>query len=480
MPRSTDTADRAAQEALRLIGPDPDDWAPVRAGVDHNVVVVGAGQSGLTFAFALRRAGIGGVSVIDAAPAPEQAGIWRTVARMRRLRTPKTLPGPELGLPALGFQAWYEAQHGAAAYEALATIPRTDWADYLDWYRRTLAIEPRFGVRLVRIEPAEDRLRLHLEAEGRGFVETTRKIILGTGFAGSGAPYLPEALARLPAGHVAHTSSDIDFEALRGKDVAVVGGAASAFDAAATALEAGAASVHLYARREKIASLPVTRTRAYPGAYDNYPFLPDGWRWKQARRFFEAGSTPPPDAIARVVEDARFHLRLGAPWTEAELRDGRIVTSAGGERRAFDFVIAGTGYVSDPSLRPELAEVAGEVLRWRDRYQPPAGEEDERLGAYPYLGVAHELQERAPDAAPRLRDIHLFNPSGLVSFGLPIGDVPSLRRDVPAVVRRISRDLFFADLEHHEARLFASVEPDFDETAYAPALDRGRDAVAAE
>jgi glycine/D-amino acid oxidase-like deaminating enzyme len=111
--------DAGAREALRLIGPDPANWVPDREGVDHNVVIVGGGQTGCAFAFALRRAGIGKVAVIDAAPDAERAGIWQSGARMHVLRTPKTLPGPEFGIAALSFQAWYEARHGEAAYGKL-------------------------------------------------------------------------------------------------------------------------------------------------------------------------------------------------------------------------------------------------------------------------------------------------------------------------------------------------------------------------
>ena len=60
-----------------------------------------------------------------------RAGVWRNAARMTVLRTPKTLPGPELGIPALGFQAWYEARNGGAAYDASQRIPREAWAEYL-------------------------------------------------------------------------------------------------------------------------------------------------------------------------------------------------------------------------------------------------------------------------------------------------------------------------------------------------------------
>src|SRR6204780_4575844 len=166
--------DADARTALRLLGPDPDNWVPEREGIDHNVLIVGGGQTGCAFAFALRRAGIGKVSVIDAAADGGAAGIWQTTARMNVLRTPKTLAGPELGIAALGFQAWYEARHGEAAYAAFERAPRQAWIDYLAWYREFLGIAVRYGTRLQRIEPAEGHFRLHLSTG----VETTRKIVI--------------------------------------------------------------------------------------------------------------------------------------------------------------------------------------------------------------------------------------------------------------------------------------------------------------
>ncbi len=292
---------------LRLIGPDPQNWVPDRAGIDHNVMVVGGGQTGSAFSFALRRAGIGKVSVIDAAEDEARAGVWLTAARMNLLRTPKSLTGPELGTPAFSFQSWYEARHGREAYAAIDRIPRTDWADYLTWYRQFLGITIRYGTRLLRIEPADGHFRLHLDIGGRAKVETTRKIILCTGFTGNGGPYVPSVVSEgLPTTLYAHTDAAIDFAALRGKHVAVIGAAASAFDAAGVALEAGAASVRLFARRPSIAAVPITRSRGYPGAYDNYHALPDAIRWEQARRFRRWGSTPTTDAIERTVAFAEL------------------------------------------------------------------------------------------------------------------------------------------------------------------------------
>ncbi len=470
-----------ASEALRLLAPYPENWVHARPGIDHDVVVVGGGHTGSTFAFALPRAGIRRFSVVDAAPNESLSGVWLTRARMNLLRTPKDISGPELGVPGLSFQAWYEARQGRQAYADLLRIPRIEWAAYLSWYREVLGLEIRYGTRLLRIESAGDHFRLHLDIDGKASVETARKVILGNGVAGSGYAYAPEALsAGVSLTLYAHTSEAIDFARLRGKSVAVIGAAASAFDAAGTALEAGAAEVHLFARRDHIASTLLTRTRGYPGAYDNYPLLPDAIRWQQALRFRHSGSTPPPDSLARVVRFPNFHLYLSSLWQSAREEGGRIVATWQGEERAFDFAIAGTGYRADLSRRPELRDFAGEILLWRDRYAPPADRQDADLGAHPYLGVAHEFQEKTPGAAPFLRNIHVFNPGGFVSFGLPVGDVPSMRRGIPAVVSGISRDLFLDDLDHHELRMTGDTAPDFTAEAYRSALWSGTGRHAAE
>lgn len=470
MPQSPDP-DAAAREALRLIGPDPRSWVPDRPGIDHNVAIIGGGQSGCAFAFALRRAGIGKVAVLDGARDEQEAGIWLRAARMNLLRTPKALPGPELGIPALNFQAWYEARHGAEAYAAIDRIPRLDWAAYLQWYRHFLSIPVRYRTRVTRIEPASGHFRLHLDIDGKESVETARKVILANGFTGNGGAFIPSVLSDgLPADRYAHTEDAIDFAALRGKTVAVIGAAASAFDAAGVALESGAAAVHLFARRSTIAATPITRSRGFPGAYDNYAALPDEIRWHQAVRFRQAGSAPTTDSIERAVKFPQFHLHLGLAWDRAAEVDDMIEARVGASTFRCDTVIAGTGYFVDPAARPELADFADDILLWRDRYIPPPEESDIFLGMHPYLGAGHEYQEKRPGRAPFLRDIHVQNPAGYVSFGLPIGDVPSMRRDIPMVTARISQDLFLADLDILDVRMRADVPPDFGPELYAAAL----------
>jgi cation diffusion facilitator CzcD-associated flavoprotein CzcO len=148
----------------------------------------------------------------------------------------------------------------------------------------------------------------------------------------------------------------------------------------------------------------------------------------------------------------------------------QVVARAADGTFRFDHVIAGTGYFADPSARPEIAGFADQILLWRDRYLPPGDEADEYLGSHPYLGEAHEYLEKVPGQAPYLRDIHAHNPAGFVSFGLPIGDVPSMRRDIPLVTARISHDLFLADLDKHEQRITGTIAADFPDDVYASAV----------
>jgi cation diffusion facilitator CzcD-associated flavoprotein CzcO len=216
------------------------------------------------------------------------------------------------------------------------------------------------------------------------------------------------------------------------------------------------------------------------GAYDNYYLLPDEFRWRQAARFYRAGSTPPVDAIERATRFPNFHLHLSSKWHSARIEDDRIAADTGEGAFHFDFAIAGTGYFVDVEARPELSEFSSEIARWRDRFTPQAGEEDDALATYPYLGAAHEYLERTPGQAPYLANIHVFNPAGFVSHGLPVGDILSFKRDIPTIVARISRDLFLADFEAHDQRISGAIAEDFGRDLYAAAVWNPSRSIAAE
>ncbi|HEX4445153.1 MAG TPA: FAD-dependent oxidoreductase, partial [Polyangiaceae bacterium] len=239
---------------LELLDYPRRDWLPVRrtaAGEPvYDVVIVGAGQGGLAAAFGLMRERVRSLLVIDENPI-DRAGPWLNFARMRTLRTPKHVLGPDLGIPSLTPRAWYEAQHGEGSWEALGLIPKEGWAAYLAWYRQTLGIPVRPDTRVgaLQWEEAERAWRIPCTSVRGGAGDSVvhaRRVVLATGIEGSGRWHVPGMIRALPAHLYAHTRADIDFEALRGKRVAVLGAGASSFDNASTALERGASEVRLF------------------------------------------------------------------------------------------------------------------------------------------------------------------------------------------------------------------------------------------
>jgi cation diffusion facilitator CzcD-associated flavoprotein CzcO len=452
------------RRALRWAGRDPADWVRARTGVDHNVVIVGGGQSGLAIAYGLRRKGVGRVEVIDRAE-PGQAGIWRTIARMHQLRTPKTLPGPE-GNTALSFRAWYETLNGPDAFDALDRIPRLTWADYVDWFQQVTGTTVRYRTRLIEIEPQGDVLRLHLESEGVRRVETTRKVVLANGYAGAGGPNVPDFLRALPAHVWTHTTGAVPFAALAGKVVGVVGAGSSAFDAAAVALESGAAEVHLFSRRSYIdyPAAPPSQPappidRGYSNLLELSYELPDVVRWRNFLLGDRRVASVPLDSIQRAVAFSGFHVHLDSSLSDVSLAgNGKVAAKVGSRRMRFDHVIAGTGYRIDLAAQPELARIHEAIALWRDRYRPGPGEENAAGGSHPYLGPGFEFLPRQETGAEFLRNIHCFNLAGALSFGIPVGDVPSVV-DHPRLIASIARDLYFegVDTAAHERFINAPV-----------------------
>jgi cation diffusion facilitator CzcD-associated flavoprotein CzcO len=243
-----------------------------------DVLIVGAGQSGLATAFGLRRSQVTNILVLDKAKQGRE-GPWLTYARMPCLRSPKDYTGPDLDIPSLTYQAWHEAKFGEDSWRELDLIAREDWADYLLWYRKVLNLPVRNGCEVTDIAPAANGLLTATFVSARG-EETlhARKVVLATGQEGMGDWSIPEVLESLPPSRCVNCAASIDFAALRGKRVAVVGAGASAFDNAAMALEAGAAVVHLLCRRAEIQLVQPYRWLTFRGFLRHFSELDDAWR----------------------------------------------------------------------------------------------------------------------------------------------------------------------------------------------------------
>jgi cation diffusion facilitator CzcD-associated flavoprotein CzcO len=436
----------------------------------RDVVIVGAGMNGVGAAAALIFRGLHNIAVLDAA-APGREGPWVAYARMDTLRSPKFLPGPIAGIPSLTFRAWYEAQHGQAGWEALYKIPNADWAEYLSWLQQVLNLPVRHGVSVTRIVPEDGHLALHVTTlQGEGVIHA-RRVVLATGRGGAGGNHIPAFIDRtLWPDRAAHGNEPIDFSALAGRSIAVIGGSASAWDNAATALEQGAARIDMYIRRESLPQINKGRGSANPGFFYGWSGLDLAQRWKLAVYLNDRPAPPPHETVLRGLKQAGLHVHLGhglaavrrtASGVELDLK-----TAEGAITRAHDFLIVGTGFAIDIDRVPELADVAPAIARWGDVHTPPPDLRRAELAACPFLGPGFELTPRSADAPPELSRIHLLNHGATASHGAIASDIPGAAIAAERLATAIASAFFREDIAGISADLDAFDEPELENTPF--------------
>jgi cation diffusion facilitator CzcD-associated flavoprotein CzcO len=461
-----------AQYEMQCLGYPARPWVPATM-LDgeqvHDAVIVGGGQSGVSIAFGLMRERVVDVVVLDRSPRGSE-GPWNTFARMHTLRTPKTVTGPDLGIPSLSARAWYEAKFGAQAWDKLDKIPRGLWQEYLLWLRETIGIPVRSSVEVVDIEPlTPDILAVHVRGseDGRAMPRLlARKVVLATGIEGTGRWLVPSVIERnVPRALYAHTSEAIDFGKLAGKRVAVVGAGASAFDNAACALEQGAASVDLLVRRDAIPAINPNRWMEFTGFQRHFGDLSDEQKWRFMTLLFELNQPPPQDTFDRCAIFDNFRVHLASPLKSVAAEGERLTLTTPRSVLTADFLIVGTGLAIDFEARPELKRFATAIARWRDRF-PPASSDNDALADYPYLSDSFQFMERVPGEAAALRHIHCYTYAAMPSLAGSAG-ISALKFGAARLINGITRDLFVADAETHLAALRNYSEKELIRTALA-------------
>jgi cation diffusion facilitator CzcD-associated flavoprotein CzcO len=418
---------------------------PERDGV-YDVLIVGGGQSGLAAAFGLMRERVTNILVLDRNE-PGREGPWITFARMITLRTPKMVTGLDFGMPALTPRAWFEAQWGEEAWERLERLPRGQWQDYLNWYRSVLSLPVENGADVTAIAP-DGKLVSVQTADGRTFL--ARKLILATGIDGSGRWSVPDFVSKsLPRERYAHSADDIDFAALRGKRVGVLGNGASAFDNAATALEAGAGRVDLCLRKGEFPRINAHKWMEFAGFLGNYWTLSDLERWRFMRQVTSMSQPPPPDTLRRCLAFPNFTIHPGAGWQSVRMENEEIAVATPAGPFHFDFVICGTGIVSDPKVRPELKAFADDILLWSDVFAPPAEEADAYLAKTPYVGKGFEFTGKTTKADAFLKNIYNFTYGATLSMGLSASSISGMKYGIPRLVAAVVGALFREDSAYH-------------------------------
>jgi cation diffusion facilitator CzcD-associated flavoprotein CzcO len=437
-------------------------WVPPR---DHptlgpmlDIAIVGAGMGGLAAAYALKCLGVRRMALFDRLPEGAE-GPWLTYARMETLRSPKELAGPALGFSNLTFRAWFEAQFGVAAWEKLGKIPRVQWMEYLRWYRRVLDVPIENGTELTDLAGDADGVVLTLRSAAGTRQVAARRVVLATGRDGLGGPFMPPLFRDLDRRFWAHSSDPIEFAALKGKTVGVLGAGASAVDNAAEALEAGAARVALVLRRRDVPRINKGMGVSHPGMSLGFYRLPPEERWAMMQYIADCAIPPPRDSMLRASRSETFSVLTGCALTAARVDDKKILLDTSRGTLAFDFAILATGFVVDWARRPELARLAEHAVLWKDRYVAPGMEETE-FAQHPFLGPDFEFLEREPGRAPWVGRVLCFNFGATLSHGKITGDIPAVSAGAQRVADGIVSTLFVEDYGEHYRRLVGFENPE--------------------
>ncbi len=440
--------ERSLYEDLEMIEYPPHPWLTGICDA-YDVVIIGGGMAGLTAGFALFRQGIFNIRIFDENKEGFE-GPWSTTARMEFLRSSKHFMGPALSIPALTFHAWYTAQFDGQAWELLQKVPTTLWADYLQWYRKVLNLPVENECRLTSITSDKDLLRLSIEKHGKHCEIFTRKLVLATGRSGFGGFEIPSFVTSLPASRYTHTGETLDSEAVKDKDIILVGVGASAFDAAAYALEQGARSVAMLMRRSK----PSLMTKSWylsnlGGAYGFYN-LSNELRWELFKLIRAFGSSVPLSSIERLKKQANVKLYPNSIIETACEKNGRVEITTSSQVFLCDHIILATGYAFNGVEQPELHNLIDTIMLWSDVLGKHETALEQKMDAFPFLGPHFEFLEKIPSSAPYLKNIYCFNYAASLSHGLISGDIPAISVGAQRLAEGIARNLFASEAHHLE------------------------------
>lgn len=414
------------QKELQMLNIPEDPWLPhfyTSDGIEIlDVAIIGGGMNGLATSFALIKEGIDNIKVFDENPSGKE-GPWSRYARMNILRSDKTDLGPALGIPSLTFWSWYEAQYGEESWTQLKSVPTNMWSHYLCWFKNILNLPVENDITLKSIIPLQNFLKLIFEKEGAEQIIYTRKVVLATGRDGAGGGEIPEFMKDVSPHLYAHTISSIDMELLENKKVAIIGAGASAFDAAASALEHGAKTVDVLIRRETLPSANRFAQIVQPGAALGFYHLKDDERWTSFAGWLKHGIPPPKETLERVKNFKNLNIHYNTYIKKISSSESSAIISTSQNELTVDFIIIATGFAVDLSRRPELANISKEILLWNMCVSPELKAQNSKLGKFPYLGPHFEFLEAYPGNASYLKNIYCFNYGAFLSHGLLSGDI---------------------------------------------------------
>lgn len=455
---------------LAFLNYPPEDWRKeLNQSEDesiYDVVIVGGGMAGLTVGTALFKEGIFNIKVFDQNPQGFE-GPWMTYARMKTLRSNKKTMGIALEIPHLTFHAWFEVVYGTEAWKQMKKIPNHFWMEYLCWYRRAMNIPVENLCTLVDLLPTSSGgFELMFDQAGIPLKIKARKVVLATGRAGFGGPHIPDFAKDLPKSVYAHTIDHIDFDALKGRCVGIIGVGASSFDAAATALEVGAKKVDLIMRRSRLHNVNKFSSLPELGFSHGYFKLSDEKRWEIMCEAFKAGIPPPIESIHRIEGYPNLTILSNQSISQVHYEGSQIQIETNQGTYDYDFLILGTGFHIDGHEQPELRRVIDRISLWKDHLTENMICAHPRMANFPYLGPSYEFLPKQAGEDPYLRNLYCFNYGATMSHGLLSSDISTMSIGATRLAQGIAADFFLQNDDLYLDNLKKYQATDFEQENY--------------
>ncbi|ELX8379557.1 NAD(P)-binding domain-containing protein [Providencia vermicola] len=433
-----------------------------------DVAIIGAGMSGITAAFALKLQGVEAI-VFDQAPEGNE-GPWKQPALMETLRSPKHVVGPALASPSLTFQAWFKAQFGTDAWEALDKIPRLQWDEYLQWFKKMTAPTVLNEYQLIDTQLNSQGCILTFQTHHGQQQYQAQHVILATGMESFSEPNIPDFMDGIPHRYWEHSYTGSDYSRFDGLDIAVVGYSAGAMDSSATALEHGARSVELLIRAKDMPRVNRGKVAGNPGFTQAYEHLTDAQKWHYSDYVVKAKTPAPHGSTLRVSRHDNAYFNFDTQIKQIDVKDDKLHLSTTTGNYVVDYLILATGYRINWQRHNAFSNIAPFIRTWADMYTPPNEEQNAEFSAYPYLGGHFEFLPKAECDLPELSNIYCFNLAASLSMGPMIGLIPNTNTSAQKLAEHIAAKLYLAYHEQHLQQVKQSTEAELLGDEWQPAL----------
>lgn len=428
------------------------------------VAILGAGMSGLAIALALKIKGIP-CQIFEAKEQGDE-GPWLKPALMETLRSPKNVVGPALGSPSLTFQAWYKAQFGVASWKQLNKIPRTQWHDYLQWFKRVTAPIIHYQHQFIDYEILQDQelTKLVFQTEDQKTKEVVAShVIFALGMETLSVPNIPDCVKQIPSKYWEHSYAGTNYEKFDNLDVGVVGYSAGAMDSAATALEHGAKSVELLCRCKDFPRVNHAKIAVNSGYLSAYTTLTDEQKWNFQTYLLQQKMPAPHGSTLRVSKHKNAHFNFDAGITHIEETNHKLHVHTQTDSFVLDYLILATGFRLDWNKTNWTQKLKLQFKIWKDAFpnKAPNG-----LEQNPYLSPYFEFIDKNTNLNSNL---YCFNFSAGMSLGPLIGMIGGVDSGATVLADKIACKIYQSQYNQQFANIQNSEEYELDGSEWQPA-----------